>query len=104
MSWIQYEEEFHDVEAIIESVSYMCQGTVSFLFQPGEPCRQPRHLEDDGDPGSPDEFDDWSVSVDSVSWEDENEMEQTDINESPIDAIKADLISHFKANPGELVE
>lgn len=104
MSYQEIENEFADVESTINGVTYMCEGTICFSYQPGEPVRQPTHLDDDGDPGSPDEFGDWNVIVDSVSWEDENDVEQTDINESPIDAIKADLIEHFKAkDSGELV-
>ena len=95
MSGIEMDHDFSE-EATVGSTSYLCNGTVSFNYYPGTPCRQPVHLDDDGDEGEADDYDNFSITVDSVSWEDESEIEQDDINDSPIDAIKESLIHHFK--------
>tara|TARA_Y100001938_G_scaffold119119_1_gene164880 strand:- start:262 stop:576 length:315 start_codon:yes stop_codon:yes gene_type:complete len=92
MSWSEQSKELHDFEVLIDTTSYTCQATLTFNYHPGEPTRQPTHLKDDGDPGCGADFDNYAVELESVSWEDEDEREQTDINDAPVENIKECII------------
>ena len=94
---------FYNVEVIIDGKEYMCSGEVEFEYEPGEPDEKWGHH--GATPGyGPEASSIYVTCMDEVSWEDDKGVLHTDMNDFPMDDIKADIESHFDDNQDELID
>lgn len=94
---------FYHVEVIIDGKEYMCSGEVEFEYEPGEPDEKWGYH--GATPGyGPSASSICVTCMDEVSWEDDKRVLHTDMNDFPMDDIKADIESHFDDNQDELID
>ena len=88
---------FSDIEAIVDGKLYMCHGEINYEYEPGEPDEKWGYF--GATPGYASQATGLSVQcLDEVSHEDEKGKLHTDMNEFPLDQIKAEIVSWFQEN------